>query len=180
MVDTPEPTFEAPGPGEWALDRSHYPGGTTPISEWLIAESMPAGLGRVFAEIGAPLSHIQPRFVNGFMYTRVWPLIGGDKPSTKLPPTLILKLVARTHPEFRRRAKAAAADAPERDDPCFDGRAGRGTWPNGEYLCYVSDAGTALLRWTDERTDTYGVMNGVAGKKRLGVLARQWEAIRSR
>ena len=114
MVDTTKSTFEAPGPGQWALDRSHYPGGTTPISEWLIVESMPAGLGRVFEEIGAPLSHIQPRFVNGFMYTRVWPLIGGDKPSGKLPPTPILKIVARTHPEFRRRAKRAAATMAER------------------------------------------------------------------
>ena len=81
---------------------------------------------------------------------------------------------------WQRRAKAAAADAPEREGPCFDGDAGRGSWPHGEYLCYVSDSGPALRRWTDERTDTYGVMNGVAGKKRLGLLARRWEAIRSR
>ena len=108
------PTFDAPGPGQWALDRSHYPGGTTPISQWLITESMATGLGRVMAEIGAPVRHIEPRFVHGFMYTRVWPLIGGDKPSTKLPPLPILKLVARLHPEFRRRAKQAAITLADR------------------------------------------------------------------
>ena len=52
------PTFDAPGPGQWALDRSHYPGGTTPISQWLITESMATGLGRVMAEIGQPSRHI--------------------------------------------------------------------------------------------------------------------------
>ena len=45
-------TFEPPGPGFWALDRSHYPGGTTPISQWLIGETMPAGMRRVLAEVG--------------------------------------------------------------------------------------------------------------------------------
>jgi hypothetical protein len=81
---------------------------------------------------------------------------------------------------WERRAGAAAAEAPDRDGACLDDRAGTGTWPNGEYLCYVSESGTALLRWTDERTNTYGVMNAVSGKKRLDVLARQWASIRSR
>jgi hypothetical protein len=81
---------------------------------------------------------------------------------------------------WQRRSGAASGFAPERDEPCFDGHAGLGTWANGEYLCYVSDSGTALLRWTDERTHTYGVMNAVAGKPRLAVLARQWQATRSR
>ena len=33
------------------------------------------------AEIGAPVRRVEARFVHGFMYTRVWPLIGGDKPA---------------------------------------------------------------------------------------------------
>lgn len=80
---------------------------------------------------------------------------------------------------WERRAQATTV-APEREDACFDDRAGTGTWPNGEYLCYVSGSGTALLRWTDERTNTYGVMNAVSGRKHLDVLARQWASIRSR
>ena len=47
-------TFETPGPGHWELDRSHFPGGTTPISQWLMTESMPAGMAHVFAEQGVP------------------------------------------------------------------------------------------------------------------------------
>jgi pyruvate,water dikinase len=106
--------FSPPGPGHWALDRSHYPGGTSPISQWLIGEGMAAGMERVFSEMGAPVRRIEARFVNGFMYTRVWPLIGGDKPAKRLPPAPILKLVTHLHPEFRRRAKRAASTMAER------------------------------------------------------------------
>jgi phosphohistidine swiveling domain-containing protein len=100
--------FEAPGPGQWALDRSHYPEATTPISQWLICSSMASGTGQVFGELGAPVKCIRPAFVNGFMYTRVVPLIGGAKPPKRLPPTFVLKAVSRIHPEFRRRAAQAA------------------------------------------------------------------------
>jgi rifampicin phosphotransferase len=100
--------FEAPGPGQWALDRSHYPEATTPISQWLIRSSMAAGTGRVFGELGAPVKCMQPAFVNGFMYTRVVPLVGGDKPPKRVPPAIVLKIVTRIHPEFRRRTAQAA------------------------------------------------------------------------
>ena len=30
--------FEPPGPGRWALDRSHFTGAATPIVQWLIEE----------------------------------------------------------------------------------------------------------------------------------------------
>jgi hypothetical protein len=78
---------------------------------------------------------------------------------------------------WEQRASAAASVAPERERACLDGQAGRSAWSNGEYLCYVSEAGEALLRWTDERTDTYAVMNAVADEARLKLLARQWESI---
>lgn len=101
--------FTAPGPGHWSLDRSHFPGGTTPIVQALMREAMPAGMERVFAEIGAPIRRIDAEFVHGFNYTRVRPLIGGDRAVTKLPPTILLKIVSRLHPEFRRRAANARA-----------------------------------------------------------------------
>lgn len=100
--------FEPPGPGRWSLDRSHYPGGTTPISDWLITESMSAGMQRVFGELGAPVRRIDSRFVNGFHYTRVVPLVRGDRPATRLPPLIVLKVVTRIHPEFRRRERRAS------------------------------------------------------------------------
>jgi rifampicin phosphotransferase len=100
--------FSPPGPGRWELDRSHFPGGTTPIVSDLMTEAMPAGTRRVFAELGMPADALDCRFVNGFLYTRLRPLVGADKPQTKTPPTLLLKLVVRVHPEMRRRTRAAA------------------------------------------------------------------------
>ena len=97
-----------PGPGRWALDRSHFPGGTTPICQWLTEESMAAGLGRAFADLGVPADSVQARFVDGFMYTRLRPLLRPDAASTKLPPAVVLRVATRVHPEFRRREKAAA------------------------------------------------------------------------
>jgi pyruvate,water dikinase len=101
--------FTPPGPGRWAVDRSHFPGGTTPISQWLMEECMAAGLGRAFAEIGVPADSVQARFVDGFMYTRLRPLLRPDAASTKLPPAFVLRIVTRIHPAFRRREKAAGA-----------------------------------------------------------------------
>ena len=104
----PSTAFDAPGPGQWTLDRSHFPGATTPITEWLITDSMGAGMERVFADVGVPADRIEARFVHGFMYTRLVPLIGGDRPPPKrLPPALVLKVATRVHPAFRARTKAA-------------------------------------------------------------------------
>jgi pyruvate,water dikinase len=110
MADTDTVTFEPPGAGFWALDRSHYPCGATPIGQWLITESFLAGFSRVFSESGIPAEGIEARFVNGFFYTRLRPLIGPDKPPKKLPPNLVLKLAMRLHPEFRARNKRAIAN----------------------------------------------------------------------
>lgn len=41
--------FFAPGPGEWTIDRSHFPGETTPIVESLISEGSRRGFTQVFA-----------------------------------------------------------------------------------------------------------------------------------
>jgi phosphohistidine swiveling domain-containing protein len=100
--------FVAPGPGQWQLDRSHYTGGVTPISQWLMIDGMQNGFRRIFAELGVPADTIEARFVNGFYYTRLRPLIGADKPPRTPPPTPLLWLAARLHPEFRKRAKTAA------------------------------------------------------------------------
>ena len=50
-------------------------------------------------------------------------------------------------------------------------------WLHGEVVCDVNDDGYAALRWTDERGDTYGVMNAVAGSTDLAVLYRHWQTI---
>ncbi len=100
-------TFTAPGPGRWAIDRSHFAGGTTPICEWLMEQSMEPGMRRVFAELGVPADGLRARFVNGFMYTRLRPLVRPDNPPSRPPPDFVLRVASRVHPEFRRRAKTA-------------------------------------------------------------------------
>lgn len=106
--------FEVPGAGQWSLDRSHYPGGTTSICKWLMIDSFDIGMRRVFKELGVPADTLQVAFVNGFMYTRLRPLISADKPPKKLPPLPILKLATRLHPEFRKRNRTAARVIRER------------------------------------------------------------------
>ena len=103
-----ETVFEPPGAGLWELDRSHYTGGATPIVQWLMAEACEAAYLKLFADFGVPAETLSVRFVHGFMYTRLRPLVGADKPTRKPPPTIVLKAVARLHPEFRRRTRAAA------------------------------------------------------------------------
>ncbi len=100
--------FVAPGPGQWALDRSHFPGGATPIVQWLMEGGMAEGMRRAFAELGVPADALEARFVNGFLYTRLRPLLRPDRATTRLPPKNVLRVATRTHPAFRRRAKAAA------------------------------------------------------------------------
>ena len=106
--------FESPGPGWWELDRSHYTGGTTPVVQWLIRESTDAAFRKQFAEFGVPAETIAMAFVNGFMYSRLRPLIAPDKPPRRPPPRFVLRIVARVHPEFRRRTAAAARTLEER------------------------------------------------------------------
>ncbi|MDO8362588.1 MAG: PEP-utilizing enzyme [Actinomycetota bacterium] len=101
-------TWEAPGPGQWALDRSHMPPGCTALVQELMVATEPAAMRRVFAELGAPVDTISAAFVNGFLYTRLRPLIAPDRPAGRLPPQWLLKLVMRLHPEMRRREKTAS------------------------------------------------------------------------
>lgn len=101
-------SWDPPGPGSWALDRSHYPGGTTALSQWLLSRGMERGIAKMGRELGLPFASIQARFVHGFMYVRTVPLVGGNRTATKQPPRVVLKIASRLHPEFRRRTVAAA------------------------------------------------------------------------
>lgn len=107
-------TFTAPGAGEWELDRSHGLGGATPIWQWLLGESSEAAFRRLFREFGVPADTVSMAFVHGFIYTRLRPLFGADRQSTKAPPAPVLKLLGRVHPELRRRERAAARTLAER------------------------------------------------------------------
>ena len=101
-------TWEAPGAGHWALDRSHVNRPATLISQHVQEYGTARGTRRMFAELGAPLDALDFRFVNGLVYSRVRPLIRPDSAATSLPPRFLLWAMIRLHPEMRRRAKTAA------------------------------------------------------------------------
>lgn len=101
-------TWDPPAPGHWARDRSHMPAGTTPVLQHIMCTAMPNGMRTMFAEFGTPLETLDVRFVNGQFYSRLRPLISPDRPATKLPPKVVLKIATRLHPEMRRRNERAA------------------------------------------------------------------------
>lgn len=105
----PEPIrWTAPGPGTWELDTTHFsPLVSRPMRD-LIEETMSTGLREGFDLFGSPLSEVTARFVNGRMYLRQVPLIGGGR-DLPPPPAPVLWLVTRLHPRFRRRTRTAEA-----------------------------------------------------------------------
>jgi hypothetical protein len=63
-----------------------------------------------------------------------------------------------------------------RDGACADGRRGRARWDHGDLVCYVARGSKeAKLRWTDERSDTYGVIDST--DRDVGNLFEAWSAL---
>lgn len=77
----------------------------TPIARQAMGDSFTAGFRTTMERFGAPLETIRMEFVNGIAYVRPVPVI--DKPGSKPPPKVILRLACLVHPELRRRQKAA-------------------------------------------------------------------------
>ena len=114
-TDTAAPlNWTPPGAGMWNLDRSHVNRPATPINQYVQSIATASGTRRGFIAMGAPLDALDLRFVNGLTYTRIRPLVKPDKPSTKLPPLRILRLLLKIHPEMRRRAATAEKVLSER------------------------------------------------------------------
>ncbi|MEZ5226751.1 MAG: hypothetical protein R2710_08740 [Acidimicrobiales bacterium] len=63
-------TFEPPGAGQWDLDRSHYEGGITRISDRVMGDGARNAYRTLFTEMGMPADTMDIRSVNGFTYTR--------------------------------------------------------------------------------------------------------------
>jgi rifampicin phosphotransferase len=105
----PAVTFEPPAPGQWELETSHH--GLRPLSPFLrdtYRRAFEAGIVEPLQRYGLPLATVEAKFVNGCLYMR--PLAVGEKPGSAPkapPPTFVLKLLVRVHPELRRRAKTA-------------------------------------------------------------------------
>lgn len=111
-----EVMFEPPGPGQWELETAHH--GLRPLSPFLrdaYRRAFEAGIVEPMERYGLPLASVQARFVNGCLYMR--PLAVGEKPDATPkapPPTFLMKVLTRLHPELRRRAKTAEQALAER------------------------------------------------------------------
>jgi rifampicin phosphotransferase len=94
--------FEAPGPGAWELDQTHFVRPLTPFFSELIAEPFARGFGEGTRRYGVLLDTLVPHPVHGFGYMQARP-VGAPAGATKPPPKLLFKGLQRFHPEMRRR-----------------------------------------------------------------------------
>jgi pyruvate,water dikinase len=105
-------TFDAPGPGQWETLRDHFPDALTPEYQLILGQAFTEGFEVPCHHYGMPLRTFRLRFVHGRPYLRPVAIIGGDRPSPKLP-TVVARLLFRVIPAMRRaatRAEQAMAD----------------------------------------------------------------------
>ena len=110
-------TWDAPAGGLWALDTLHLPGAVPRLFEERAPDAMARGFRSLSQRYGLPIDYLELRFVNDHCYARVRAVGAPDpKPGkeTSPPPGFVLWLLARLHPELRRRGRAAKAALTER------------------------------------------------------------------
>src|ERR1700689_5008446 len=98
MCDDQSLTWQRPGPGSWVWDQSHFAGAPTPLFQQFCLPNLEAGLNTVFERCGIPMRTFAPRIVNGRVYRRLVPLVGGERDG-RPPPAPLLWLVFRLHPQ---------------------------------------------------------------------------------
>ena len=100
-------TFEAPDPGIWEQDGTHFPRPMTRFLQEAFREGFIRGFKTGTACYGLLLDHIEPGFVNGFFYNKKV-IVGAPENAKAPPPKLVFKLMCLLHPEMRRRLKRAS------------------------------------------------------------------------
>lgn len=95
--------------GFWQREASHNPRPLTPLGKSLFLEGVNQAFPKVFADFGLLIETLEFREIRGYVYTRPKPFGVGDRNGGKLPPKLLLWLVLRLHPAFRRRLATCKA-----------------------------------------------------------------------
>jgi pyruvate,water dikinase len=101
-------SFEPPGKGPWELESTHSSRPMTRITQAAFLEGFPRGFKEGTARYGVLLDHLEPAFVQSFLYNQPVP-VGAPPGAMGPPPKPVLQVLSRLHPEMRRRHKAAAA-----------------------------------------------------------------------
>lgn len=98
--------FTPPGKGPWELETTHSTRPLTPLAQDAFRKGFPKGFAEGTARYGVLLSHLEPGFSHGFLYSQ--PVaVGAPAGAMGVPPKPVLQLISRIHPEMRRRHKAA-------------------------------------------------------------------------
>lgn len=105
--------FHQPGPGGWKSLADHFPGALTPEYQRLYAETCPPGMASYMSRYGVLARSLDIAFVHGHVYITPVP-IAGPREIRRTPPMAAVWLMARVHPEFRRRTRAAQRALNER------------------------------------------------------------------
>lgn len=102
--------WNAPAGGLWELETTHVQGGQPRVFQERSPRAFRDRFRETSARYGLPVDYVEVRFVNDHCYARMRP-IGAPEPKAgkarKAPPALVLTVLARVHPELRRRARAA-------------------------------------------------------------------------
>jgi rifampicin phosphotransferase len=101
-------SFEAPGPGAWELDQTHFVRPLTPFFAEMIAEPFARGFGEGTRRYGLLLDTLVPHPVHGLGYMQAR-AVGAPPGATKPPPKLLFKGMQIFHPEVRRRIATSRA-----------------------------------------------------------------------
>jgi rifampicin phosphotransferase len=104
------PAADVP-PGFWERDASHFPLPLTPMMRSLVTDRQNAAFREAFAEHGALADGLEFREIGGWVYSRIVPPGGVDRPPLPAP---LMWLMVRIHPDLRRRV--AIARRTQRDD----------------------------------------------------------------
>jgi pyruvate,water dikinase len=106
-------TFEPPGPGGWKALDDHFPGALTLEYQRVYTETCPPGMASYMDRYGVLARTVDVGFVHGHLYITPVPL-AGPRHMRRTPPTAAVWLMARLHPEFRRRTRAARRSLTDR------------------------------------------------------------------
>lgn len=96
------PRFDAPGPGPWEAETTHFPRPITRFAADAFVRGFPIGFAEGTARYGLLLSHFKGELVNGFFYQQ--PVVyGAPEGAAGPPPKAVLWLLTRLHPKLRAR-----------------------------------------------------------------------------
>lgn len=99
--------FDAPDSGVWEQDGAHSPRPATRFMQEAFRDGFVKGFQTGTACYGLMLDHLEPYFINGFLYHKAV-IVGAPKNAKGPPPKIVFKLMCLLHPAIRRRLKTAA------------------------------------------------------------------------